>query len=206
MRSFNRVLTVVSLVLVVAILAFAQTKDKPKAGMPSKEDQQKMMADMMKMMQPGPQHEVLAKMAGDWTMTGKIWMDPNSPGEEMKPGTQHSEMILGGRYLSSVNQGEMMGMPFEGHGMMGYDNFKKQYQMTWIDNMGTTISTASGTADATGKVITLMGKMDDPSTGKKDLDVKYVYTLKDDKTVGFAMFEPKDGKDVKVMDMTYAKK
>jgi hypothetical protein len=205
MRSLIRVSTVLSLVLAFALLADAQTKEKAK-GQPSPEDQQKMMAAMMASMKPGPQHDLLAKMAGDWSVAGKMWMDPNSPPADMKPGTEHAEMILGGRFLQSVNTGEMMGMPFEGHGMLGYDNFKKLYQMTWVDNMGTTISTASGTADAAGKTITLMGKMDDPSTGKKDQDVKYVYELKDDKTINFAIYQPEGGKDMKVMEMVYTKK
>jgi len=196
MRSLTRVSIIVSFMLALALTACAQTKEQ---GKPTPEDQQKAMAAMMAAMKPGPEH------AGDWTITGKVWMDPNGAPVDMKPGTQHAEMILGGRYLQTVNNGEMMGMPYEGHGLLGYDNFKKQYQMTFVDNMGTTISTATGTADAPDK-ISLMGKMDDPSTGKKDMDVKYVYTIKDDKTVLFEMFMAQGGKDVKVMEMTSAKK
>jgi len=205
MRALIRNFTVVILVLALALIAGAQTKDQGKA--PSSEEQQKAMAAMMAAMKPGPEHATLAKMAGDWTITGKMWMDPSGAPVDMKPGTQHAEMILGGRYLTSAWNGEMMGMPFEGHGLLGYDNFKKQYQMTWVDNMGTTISTAAGTADAAGKVITLMGKMDDPSTGAKDQDAKYVYTIKDDKTVTFEMYGPAPGKGlVKMMETTFTKK
>jgi hypothetical protein len=195
--------TVLSLVLALAVFAGAQTKEKaktPPAGQPD-------MAAMMAAMKPGPQHDVLKMMAGDWAITGQFWMDPKGDPMTMKPGTAHNEMILDGRYLQFVHHGEMMGMPYEGRGLMGYDNFKKVYQMTWIDNMGTTISTAAGTADASGKVISLLGKMDDPSTGKKDEDVKYVYTIKDDKSVEFAMFLVTGPKDAtKIMEMMYSKK
>jgi len=204
MRSFSRSFCVLSLVLALALFASAQTKKEqpkgPPAGMPS-------MEEMMKTMQPGPQHDLLKKLAGDWTTTGQMWMGPKGDPMPMKPGTEHAEMILGGRFLQSVNNGEMMGMPFEGHGLMGYDNFKKVYQMTWIDNMGTTISTAAGTTDAAGKTLTLMGKMDDPESGQKDVDVKYVYNFKDDKTVGFEIWDNQGSKEFKkVMEMTYAKK
>lgn len=207
MRSFMRVLTVLTLIFAVAAISVAQTREKPKGGKPAPEDMQKMMEEMMKTIKPGPQHDILAKMAGDWVVNGKMWRPPSTEAMLMKPGTEHAEMILGGRYLQSVNQGEMMGMPFEGHGMMGFDNFRKEYQMTWVDNMGTTISTAAGTADPTGKVITLMGKMDEPSTGEKDKDVKYVYTFKDDKTVVLEMYDSISGKGFfKIMEMTYTRK
>jgi len=203
MRSYRSVSMVFVLILAVAEMACAQTKDQPKSGGPSPEDMQKMMA----LMKPGPQHEVLAKMAGDWTITGKAWMDPSGTPTDMKPGSQHAEMILGGRYLQSVWTGEMMGMPFEGHGLLGYDNFRKEYLMTWVDNMGTAVSTANGSADAAGKVITLMGKMDDPSTGARDQDVKYVYTIKDDKNVTFEMYGMVPGKGLmKMMETTFTKK
>jgi hypothetical protein len=206
MRSMYRVVTVLALVFAVALMASAQTKEGAK-GQPSPEDQQKMMAAMMAAMKPGPQHDVLAKMAGDWTVTGKMWMNPKEDPMPMDPGTEYAEMILGGRYLQSVMNGKMMGMPYEGHGLMGYDNVKKQYQITYVDNMGTAISTGTGTADATGKIISLMGKMDDPSTGKMDSDVKYVYTIKDDKTFVFEMYGPAPtGGLVKMMEMTYVKK
>jgi hypothetical protein len=37
-----------------------------------------------------------------------------------------NEMIMGGRYLMGSYKGEMMGMPFEGYSMTGYDNAAKK--------------------------------------------------------------------------------
>jgi hypothetical protein len=206
MRSLIRVSTVVSLVLAFALIAGAQRKEQGKAQ-PSPEDQQKMMAEYQKYMNPGKGQEVLAKMAGDWTVAGEVWMDPKSDPMPLKPGTMHSEMILGGRYLQSLQNSEMMGMPYEGHGLAGFDNYRQQYQMTWVDNMGTVISTGTGTLDPTGKILTYMGKMDEPTKNEKDNDVKYVYTFKDDKTISFEMYGPAPtGSLYKMMEMTYTKK
>jgi hypothetical protein len=211
MRStFKGILSILCIVL-MATLVLAQTKDQPKeppkGQQPKQEDMQKMMADMMKMITPGPEHQLIGKMAGDWTVSGQMWMDPKADPTPIKAGAMHSEMTLGGRFLATTQTGEMMGMPYEGHGQMGFDNFRKQYMLTWIDNMGTTISSAAGTADAAGKVISLMGKMDDPSMGKKDEDVKYEYTFKDDKTIQFDIygFAP-DKTPLKMMEMIYTKK
>ena len=46
---------------------------------------------------------------------------------------------LGGRYVIGKFAGTMMGQPFEGMSTMGYDNAKKMFTSTWVDNMGTGI-------------------------------------------------------------------
>lgn len=52
----------------------------------------------------------------------------------------------------------MMGMPFEGHGTLAYDNHRKMFVSTWIDNMGSGIMVLEGTYDDASKTLTLMGK------------------------------------------------
>lgn len=199
---FACVLTLVCLFALPVLAA-----DPPQGGkMPSPEDMQKMMAEYAKYANPGKAHEVLAKMAGEWNANGKFWMGPGAPVMEGTPGTQSSEMILGGRYLHSVHKGMMMGQPFEGISYLGYDNFKQVYCMSWVDNMGTGMLTATGKLDADGKSLTLTGKMDEPVTGEKDKDVKYVYRFVDDKTVVFEMWDMLPGSPFKSMEMTYTRK
>jgi hypothetical protein len=205
MRSILRTLGI--LVLACALVGTVLAQDKPKKEMkqPTPEEQQKMMADYMKLIAPGPHHKLLEKMAGDHATTGKMWMGPGAEAMTMEPGTEKSEMILGGRYLRSHHGGNMMGMPFEGEGTMAYDNFRQKYLMSWLDNFGTTISAAAGDYDEATKTLTLMGKMDDPQTGEKDKDVKYVYRFMDDKTTIFEMWVM-SGTPFKTMEMTYTKK
>jgi hypothetical protein len=89
---------------------------------------------------------------------------------------------------------------------MGYDKFNQQYVMTWVDNMGTAILSAKGTAAEDGKSITLMGKMDEPSTGEKGKDVKYIFRFVDDKNFSFEIWDMLPGSPFKAMEMTYTKK
>ena len=49
----------------------------------------------------------------------------------------------------------MMGQPFTGIGVTGYDNHAKKYLSTWIDSMGTGIFSMEGTASMDGETITL---------------------------------------------------
>ena len=64
---------------------------------------------------------------------------------------------MGGRYLEQRFKGDIMGMPFEGIGYTGYDNVKKQYWGTWMDNMSTGMMTSTGTAPPTGRSWTFNG-------------------------------------------------
>lgn len=196
----NRVFVVFLSLMILSLNAFAQDEgQKP-------EDMQKMMAEWMKIAAPGPAHDLLKSMAGEWTCTGKSWMAPDQPPMESTPGTSKSEMFFDGRYLKTEHSGDMMGMPFQGLGYMGYDNFRKQYWMTWIDNMGTALYTAYGAASSDGKEITLLGKSDDPMSGEKDKDTKYAWKLVDDKTIVFEVWDMTPGKEFKCMEMTYTKK
>src|SRR4051812_27745850 len=88
------------------------------------------MAATMKAMQPGPQHAQMAKLAGSYTVAGKMWMDPAGPAVETK-GTAEFTVILDGRYVRQDYKGSMpMGpgqeMPFTGIGLDGYDNVAKK--------------------------------------------------------------------------------
>jgi len=78
------------------------------------------MEAWQKSMTPGPQHEALAKLAGDWTFTNTMWMAPGQPPTE-STGTMHAETTMGGRYVVEDWKGEMMGQPFEGHGTNAYN-------------------------------------------------------------------------------------
>lgn len=128
--------------------------------------QQEMMQEWA---QPGPEHAELAKVVGTWDQEITMWMYPNAE-PQTSAGVSTIKTILGGRFLLEKVRGEMdMGgekMLFEGLGIFGYDNFKKKYVYTWVDNMGTMIMLAEGTPDATGKVITYLGEIPDPATGE----------------------------------------
>ncbi len=73
--------------------------------------------------------------------------------------------------------------------------------------MGTGIMHMEGTADASGKVITLTGKMTDPSTGR-DCDMKEVLTFTDDDHHTMEMYgpDPATGKQFKNMEVKFTRK
>src|SRR5205809_928011 len=90
------------------------------------QDEKAAMDMMMKMGAPGDQHKWLSSFEGNWNIAVKSWMDPAKPPQE-STGTCESKMVLGGRFLHQECTGSMMGMPFNGMGITGYDNMKKKY-------------------------------------------------------------------------------
>ena len=172
MKIVRTMLVVVSCLSLV-LLASGQDKKQP-----SPEEVQKMMEIYQKVATPGAHHAIFKQMEGDWNYHMKMWMDPKQPPMESE-GTAKSQTLFDGRYLRSDNSGTFMGQPFNGLELLGYDNFRGEYNMTWVDNLGTGTTIARGQPDSTGKVITLTGKMDEPTTGEKDKNVKYVYRFTD---------------------------
>jgi len=162
------------------------------------------MDAMMKAGQPGEFHAKLKAMEGNWDTTVKSYMSPGTPTESK--GVSTRKWIMDGRFLQEDNTGDFMGMPFKGMGITGYDNIQKKYVSTWIDNMGTSIMNSTGTVDATGKTFTYECESPDPMTGKMT-KTKMVTKIIDDKKHTFEMSGPgPDGKEMKMLEITYTKK
>ncbi len=171
----------------------------------TKMDMQAMMEVYKKAATPGEVHKILAGLEGTWTTKTKSWMEPDKPAMEMT-GTCEQKMILGGRYLQQVYAGEMMGEPFTGINILGYDNHTKKYVSTWIESMSTGIYYFEGTASADGKIITQACSYDDPVKGHDTL-WRSVTRIRDDNTLEYEMYiTPKGGKEEKMMEMTVTRK
>jgi uncharacterized protein DUF1579 len=194
------------LALAVAALfvsAVALAADAPPQMSP---EQQAMMDKMAKAATPGPQHAMFAKMAGEWSCTVKFQMDPSQPWQESQS-TATITTLMDGRYIQEVASGQMMGAPFSGMGLYGYDNVSGKYVSSWIDNMGTGIMTSVGTSDATGKVINWNATMNDPVTGKASKS-RMITTIVDNDHHTFEMFgvPPGGKKEKKMMTIDYVRK
>ncbi|MBI4363826.1 MAG: DUF1579 domain-containing protein [Candidatus Latescibacteria bacterium] len=176
----------------------ADAKATPAAA-PTEEE---MMAAMMKASTPGPMHDLMKSMVGSWKAVTKSWSGPGEP--TVTEGTSENTLILGGRYLQSAFKGMFGGMPFEGVGIMGYNNQKKQFESVWVDNMGTAVAWSHGSVDPVGKVITMNATFPDPMTGQ-DTSYKMVTTIVDANQHQFAMVGSKDGKDRTEMEITYTR-
>ena len=153
--------------------------------------------------QPGPHQKALEQFAGTWDVSATFWPAPGAPPVTFT-GTADHKMIMGGRYLQQQVKAEMMNMPFEGMGLWGYDNLKKEHISTWIDSTSTGIMVSRGTDEA-DKVFTFNGEYLD-STGKTR-KVKEVLRIQDANKLLAEMYETgPDGKEFKNMEMIYTRK
>ncbi|MBD0368059.1 MAG: DUF1579 domain-containing protein [Flavisolibacter sp.] len=154
-------------------------------------------------MTPGEMHKHLAASAGNWKGEITIWTAPGT--QPMKStGTAKNEMIMGGRYLQSSNTGNFMGMPFEGTGITAYDNAKKVFVNTWIDNMGTGIMISEGKWNPAKNAIEFSGKQTDPMTGK-EMKFRETFTINADGSQLLEMWMEVGGKEFKSMEVKYTK-
>jgi hypothetical protein len=202
----NTVTTLSAMLLACALLTggplLAQKKKAVK--MPSQDE---IMKRWQAFMTPGPEHKELASCAGTWSAEINVWMAGPGSEAQTSTGTAEFSTVLGGRYLKQEVSATMMGMPFNGIGYTGYDNFKKKFVGSWMDDMGTGLTTMEGTADASGKSITMWGVMDEPTTGERNKKVKYITKIVDADTQVFEIYDVTTyGEKAPIMQMTYKRK
>lgn len=171
------------LALAVPVVAQEAEDEEQAEAAPDAEGQ---MAEYMKLAEPGPHHEHLDRLAGTWDFTAKVWSPAGGEPSESK-GTWSAVWIFGGRYLKSQATTTLMGMPFEGMGLDGYDNVEKHYVASWADSMGTGIMSLTGSCEADGRVRTMHAKVKDPMSGQT-LDAKSVTTILNDNSYMYESF------------------
>ena len=150
--------------------------------------------------QPGPEHEILKRDAGTWDATIEMSM-PGAPPMTMT-GVETST-LMAGRWLVTEWTSEMMGQPFEGHGISGWDPAKNAYVTVWVDSMNTEISLGEASYDPETDSLTGWMEMPDPMGGKSK--VKTVEEWPDEDTRLVRFFGP-DGGDEPFMAFTYEKR
>lgn len=119
-------------------------------------------------------------------------------------GKESAKLVLGGRFVETHFEGSMMGKPFSGQSLMGYDKMLKKYVNTWADSMSTGVMIFFGDASATARCspCSPSRRAADGKTEKW----KSVTTLADDKAMTFEMIATlPDGKEMKIMSITYTK-
>jgi hypothetical protein len=164
-------------------------------------EKQEMQKKMEAAGTPGPAHKALGAFVGNWKAEVKSWCEPGGP-PNVSQGTAKASWALNGHFLEAEFHGEMMGKPFNGRTLMGYDNIKQTFNTVWVSDMQTAIFTSEGRGENGNKVITLEGKSNCPATGRKDVPMKTVYRVVSADSYVFEMFN--DG--AKSMEITYTRK
>ncbi len=98
----------------------------------------------------------------------------------------------------------MMGQPFTGYGMLGYDNTTGRYWTTWNDSMSTGLMVSEGTCDDAG-ACAFTGSWHDPVT-RREIRSRITTRWTAAGTELFEMYAPgPDGREMKMMEITYTR-
>lgn len=167
-------------------------------------EQQAEMDAYVKAGTPGPAHQALAATAGGYEIVVRSWNAPDAP-PEVNAGKATRRMILDGRVLVETLESAIAGAPYAGHGMSGYDNVAGEYWSTWMDSMSTGVIVSRGQCNATG-LCEFTGGWLDPLT-KAPVKARMVSRWTSPATQVFELFAPAhDGKDMKMLEITYTRK
>jgi hypothetical protein len=99
--------------------------------------------------------------------------------------------------------GKVQSMTFKGHGLEGYDNVKKKFVGTWMDNMGTGIMMSQGDYDPSTKTFTYNSEVE-MMPGMKT-PIREVLKINDKDHMTFEWYENRGGQDVKTMEINYTR-
>ncbi len=189
----------------IASTTFAQkAKNAPKVNktleskMPIEDPARRIAAEQARMI--SPMHNNLHQWAGHWREEYKIW---NNPKDE--PATvrleRDSRIEAEGKFLNSSTMGMMNNMPYEGHGIIGFDNVKQVFVKTWYDNLSTSILVLEGTINEKEKTIEYRGTTMNPMT-KTPVNIRQVQDFSNPETQTLTVYmQGDDGNEIKSMEI-----
>ena len=153
------------MMLPLALLVCSSTLAQSDSSSQETPSLHQMMAEAMKSTAPMPEHDLLRKLAGDWTYVVEMTM-PGMPTMH-GAGTTSIREILGGRFVEFRSTSENMDPPVASMGILGYDSRKgkEEYFALWVDTLGHYYIDPRGKWNDETAALVLHGEEFDPSTG-----------------------------------------
>jgi hypothetical protein len=187
-----------TLFAVSALSLRADEKKEPQTAAPSAEAQQAAFEAFIK---PGKEHEQFKRLVGQWNgAVVSYYETPDAPSKSEAKAT--FRLLMGGRYLQQQFAGSFGDQKFTGMGLTGFDNAKKKFVSTWIDNMGTGIMMMEGTYDPKTNTMVEIGESSSPMGPMK---MKAVTNYASNDKFVFTMYLLLPDMEQKVMEITYTR-
>ena len=182
MSLLNRLLCAIALVAVTAVItARVSSQDTPGTTDDA--------PPWLRYTEPGPQHDVLEHFAGKWDQKIRYW---DAPGAEPETAASRCDYrwIYGGRYLVGKLSGFILGDSFEGLDVLGYDVYRGEFQLFWIDNQSTGFMLARGSYDETKRELVFKGTLDDVAHNHRDMPFRTVHRFSGSDEMVAEMYVP----------------
>lgn len=162
-------------------------------------------AQVPEMPKPTKEHELLAQFAGEWNATAETVAAPGQ--DSIKCEGTESAKLLGGFWLVSQGEANMMGTPVKSLLTIGYSPATKKYTGTFVCTMDSTLWKYDGTMDEKGQKLTLETEGPSPTDPTKKAKFREVLELKDKDHKTFTSFmQGDDGQWLKIVTMEYRRK
>lgn len=129
-------------------------------------------------MTPGPMHQLLARLEGDWFFETTTFTVPGGAPERAQ-GEAQKRLIFGGRFLEESWRGEKLGAPWQGRSLLGWDNLAKEFQGVFLDDLTTAMIAARGRLEADGAAVTFAAETKNPFTDQLE-QLRLVLRLTDE--------------------------
>jgi hypothetical protein len=155
--------------------------------------------------QPGPEHERLAALTGEWNLRFAF-----SPSPAASPvtgtGSASNRMILGGRFLQSESVVQLGNGRSEGLLLLGYDRRASRYTMLGLDTYGTHYVEAEGPFDEGSGAMVMYGEEHDPIARHTERYTVIVRLRGPDEYVQEVVSRQPDGTSHTAVKITYSRK
>lgn len=144
----------------------------------------------------------LEPMVGEWE--AKLTMQ-TPMGEIPAAGVEKNRMVCG-KWLESDFTAEMMGMPFQGRGLFGWDAQRESYRGVWVDNMGAEMFFMEGVWSEDDQAVVWTYEQTDPTTGMHGT-ARSLDAMTDPNTrMAKFYFKPDGGEEAVAMTVEYSRK
>ena len=138
----------------------------------------------------GPYHKMIDTIAGTWQEEMKFYMDGVDTPQTVKM-TAVIAPVLNGLYQQTLHRGKVMGLPYEGRALLGFNKAKNKFEYTWIDNFSSGMMYLTGDLDSVTNLINLTGTMADPVTGK-EIGIRQTIEMIDNKNQHIKLYDTRN--------------
>lgn len=153
---------------------------------------------------PTPHHLAMKRLEGTWDAVVTLPMGPGKAPAVSK-GVEVNKLLMGGLWLQSEFKSDLMGMPFEGRGLFGFDPALGKHVGTWVDSMVPSQAITIGTCKGDCKETTMT--FEGPGMDGKMTTYKNVTVEKDPDHRVMSMYtKDKEGKFVFNMEIAYTRR
>ena len=112
----------------------------------------------------GSPHHFLARLAGGWTGTSKLWLEPDKLADD-SPVVGTIQLILDGRFALYLYQGSIQGEVQHGLFSFGYNTLLDRYEASWLDSWHNNTAIMFCTGSAADNGFFVLGSYPDPNGG-----------------------------------------